>query len=197
MAKELVFHLDGAEYSAGPVKIERKKLHGWSEVKALDDQGNECASVNMDEGGTLILPKGSLGMGVLSPEGEWVERSSLKAVTPDGADAPLVPSSYDAPVLLDREASIEEFLDHNVAALYQLVGASDAFIRALGNKIFSFTYNLRADYEGSPAFVLAQDGTVYMFAGWKTDFAFLSLNQVAALDEDEEESDDEIDFSFM
>jgi hypothetical protein len=36
-----------------------------------------------------------------------------------------------------------------------------------------------------------------MFAGWKTDFAFLSLNQVAALDEDEEESDDEIDFSFM
>jgi hypothetical protein len=199
MAKDLIFTLSGADYSAAPVKIDRKKLYGWSEVKALDDAGNECVAVNMDESGTLILPKGGLGMGILSPEGEWVERASLKALTPDGLDAPLVPSSYDAPVLLGREASVEEFLDHNITALYQLSGASGEFIRALGDKIFTFTYNLRADYEGSPAFVLAKDGAAYLFTGQNTNFAFLSLNETAVLDEDEEESADEaeIDFTLM
>ena len=196
MAKDLIFTLSGAEYSASPTKIDRKKLYGWSDVKALDDTGAECLAVNMDEGGTLILPKGSMGLGILSPEGEWVERSALKALTPDGQDAPLVPSSYDGPVVLEREAGVEEFLDHNITALYQLVGASGEFIRALGDTIYTFIYNPRADYEGSPAFVLARDGAAYLFTGCKTDFAFLSLNETALLDEEEEDSADETEIDF-
>ena len=57
MAKNLSFTLDGAEYFAAPVKIERKKLYGWSEVIALDDEGNECSLVTVDETGSFIIPK--------------------------------------------------------------------------------------------------------------------------------------------
>jgi len=101
MAKNLSFTLDGAEYFAAPVKIERKKLYGWSEVIALDDEGNECSLVTVDETGSFIIPKGGTGMGILAPDGKWADRSSLKAVDAEGKDAPLVPSSFDAPVVLD------------------------------------------------------------------------------------------------
>ena len=206
MAKNLTFSIGGKSYEAAPVKIERKKLYGWVELKALDDKGDECAAVSVDEGGELIIPKGGTGLGILDEEGRWVERGSLKAVFAEtGEPAPLVPSSYDAPVVLDKPVSPEEFLDHEITALYQLNGAdanADAdFIKALNNKIYSFVYNLRADYEGTPAFVLAQDGAAYMFTGNKTDFQYLSLEQAGAVEEEAEEAledeSEEIDFSFM
>lgn len=34
MAKELSFSLAGAEYAAAPVKLERKKIYGWSDLVA-------------------------------------------------------------------------------------------------------------------------------------------------------------------
>ena len=30
MAKELKFMISGAEYASAPVKLERKKIYGWS-----------------------------------------------------------------------------------------------------------------------------------------------------------------------
>ena len=98
MARNLVFRINKAEMAAAPVKVDRKKLYGWTELKALDDEGRECRSATMDETGTLIIPKGGMGMGLLSPEREWVERSSLKAVRADGSDAEIIPSSYNAPI---------------------------------------------------------------------------------------------------
>ena len=55
MAKNLSFTLGGAEYAAAPVKIERKKLYGWSEVIALDDDGKECSVVTVDETGAAAV----------------------------------------------------------------------------------------------------------------------------------------------
>ena len=34
MAKELMFKLAGADYGAAPVKLERKKIYGWTDVEA-------------------------------------------------------------------------------------------------------------------------------------------------------------------
>ena len=42
MAKELVFKLNGAEYSSAPVKLERKKIYGWSTVVATNRDGELC-----------------------------------------------------------------------------------------------------------------------------------------------------------
>jgi hypothetical protein len=110
MARTLTFAVNGAEYSAAPVKLDRKKLYGWREIVALDDDGRECRMVNMDETGTLVIPKGGLGLGILSPENEWVERSSLKAVRADGSDAELVPSSFAASIPLEKTGTVKNFL---------------------------------------------------------------------------------------
>ena len=39
MAKELIFKLSGTDYSAAPVKLERKKIYGWSDIVATDRNG--------------------------------------------------------------------------------------------------------------------------------------------------------------
>jgi len=203
MAKSLTFTISGKSFEASPVKIERKKLYGSVEVAALDDEGGECSAVSVDEGGALVIPKGGTGLGVLDGKGRWVERASIKTVFAEtGKPAPLVPSSYDAPIVLDKQVSAEEFLDYEITAFYQLDGAAADFVKALGGGIYYFVYNLRADYEGSPAFVLAQDGVAYMFTGNKTDFQYLSLEQAGVVEDEGEEEiaddeSDELDFSFM
>jgi hypothetical protein len=198
MARTLRFSVNGAEYAASPVKVDRKKLYGWSEMIALDDDGRECSMVSMDETGTLIIPKGGLGMGILAPDFSWVERSSLKAVKPDGSEAELIPSSFDAPIVLDKTADEDEFLNHSITAVYQLDEAPPELITAVGDKIYTFTYSYRSSYAGSAAFLLAAAGTLFMLAGYKTEYEMLSLPQASAIDdevEEEEETEDELDFS--
>lgn len=43
MVKELMYKLAGADYVAAPVKLERKKIYGWSDIVATD-QGGEAAA---------------------------------------------------------------------------------------------------------------------------------------------------------
>ncbi len=42
MAKQLMFKLAGADYGAAPVKFERKKIYGWTDLVATDRDGNVC-----------------------------------------------------------------------------------------------------------------------------------------------------------
>ena len=200
MARNLTFKLKGKEYSANPVKVDRSKLYGWTELKALDDAGRECRIVNMDETGSLIIPKGGLGMGMLSPEGEWVERSSLKAVKSDGSDAGSVPSSFSSPIELKQTVDAETFMDHKITSVYQLDEAAE-LIAALGDSIYSFTYSFRDSFKGDPAFVLAAGGALFMLVGQKLDFQMIGLAQAETIDEEnsdeEEEDSDELDFSMM
>ena len=200
MAKNLSFTLGGAEYAAAPVKIERKKLYGWSEVIALDGEGNACTAVTVDETGSFIIPKGGTGMGIVSPDGKWAERSSLKAVDAEGRDAPLVPSSFDAPIVLDTTITSERFLEYIITALYQLEGGTE-LAAAVKDSIYSFTYNPRSDYEGSEALLLAQDGEAFMLLGYDPGFTFIGLAQAEVVEEAGEEEgeaeDEDIDFSMM
>ena len=199
MARNLVFRINNAELAAAPVKVDRKKLYGWTELKALDDEGRECRTVTMDETGTMILPKGGLGMGLLSPDREWVERSSLKAVKADGAEAETIPSSYNAPIELTETVDAAIFLDHNITAVYHLQDAPADFITAVGDKIYAFTYSFRDSYKGDPAFVLVSGSSLFMLVGIRAEYEMLTLAQAESLDEteseDDEEESDDFDFS--
>jgi hypothetical protein len=197
MARNLTFSIGGASYAATPTKVERARLYGWSETLALDDDEHECRAVSMDETGTLIIPPGGLGMGILNEDGRWVDRSGLKYVTLDGKEAPLVKSSYEGAVVLEREASAEEFLDHSITAVYQLDGVSPELLAAVGGRILAFVYSFRDAYEGSQAFLLANSGVLFMLVGYRTAFEMLSLAEAGAIEpeEDEEEESGEIDFS--
>jgi hypothetical protein len=139
-------------------------------------------------------------MGILSSSSRWVERSSLIAVRSDGQKAELVPSSYDNPITLDKTVSVEEFLNYTITAMYQLeTGAAD-LAATLGEAIYTFAYNYRADYEGSDAFLIAQGGEVFMLLGYNPGFEFVGLEEAEALAEetaDDEEESGDIDFAMF
>ncbi|GHV84714.1 hypothetical protein AGMMS50230_03220 [Spirochaetia bacterium] len=201
MARTLTFTVNGADYSASPVKIDRSKLYGWTELKALDENGRECRMVNMDETGTLIIPKGGLGLGILSPDRSWVDRTALKAVTLDGGDAELIKSSYSGPIELKNTVDTDTFLDHSISTVYQLEEAPAELTAAVGDNIYTFTYSYRDSYKGDTAFILTSDNTLFMLVGFKTEYEMLGLAQAGTIneteetDEDAEEESDELDFS--
>ena len=202
MSRNLTFKLKGAEFAAKPVKVDRSKLYGRTELKALDDEGRECRLVNMDEAASLIIPKGGLGLGILSPEGEWVERSSLKAFKAEGGgDAEPFSSSFSAPIELKETADAETFLDHKITAVYQLDDAPKELLAAVGEEIYKFIYSFRDGYKGDPAFVLAAGGSLFMLVGQKLVFEMIGLAQAEFIEDensdDEEEDSDDLDFSVM
>lgn len=205
MARELTFKVGEKQFSAEPTKIERKKLYGWTEILALDDSGNECKLVSMDESGTLVIPKGGVGLGILSPDGEWVPRSELQAVHLDGTPAELIPSSYSIEIELKEKVSPEVFLDYSIKSFYQLDNLSEELIELIGDDIYNFKYNYRDGFEGDDAFLLTADDTdankrLYMMIGVLNNFEMLSLTETAVIEEtpeEEEEEDAEIDFSMF
>jgi len=201
MARNLTFSLGGKQYCASPQKIERKKLYGWTETLALDDEGNECKLVSMDESGTLIIPKGGIGLGIVSPDMDWVERGALKAVTLDGEDAVLKKSSYDAPIVLERTVTPEQLLDNSITAFYLIEDADPELIAAVGDAIYTFDYQYRDGYEGSNAFLIGNEGALFMLLGYASAFEMLSLEEAGYIEdadaEEEEEENDDIDFSMF
>jgi hypothetical protein len=206
MARALTFRINQAEYQAVPTKIERKKLYGWTETLALDDHDNECRMVSTDESGIMIIPKGGTGIGILSPDGKWVNRSQLQAVKEDGEPAEIMPSSFNISIELERKVSFEEYMDHNITAFYQMDEADTAFIEAIGDDIYTFTYNYRDSYDGSPAFLLTAEDPgkgrkLFLLIGTLIRLEMLRLEESGVIEEVEGETDaddsDEIDFSMF
>jgi hypothetical protein len=201
LARTLTFSIGGREYEVSPSKIDRKKLYGWSEVIALDDEGKKCNFVSMDETGTILIPKGSLGLGILSATQEWMDRSSLKTVYMDGNDAKIIPSSFDETIHLEKIANPEELLDHSIISSYELVEADPSLIERVKDNIYTFTYNYRKGYEGSPAFLIENENTLFLLVGHKTEFKMISLNEFSELEDeissDEKDLEDDIDFSMF
>ena len=203
MAKSLIFQIGSSEYSLEALKLDRKKLYGWSEKIALDKNDDECNTVSLYSEESMILPKGSTGLGSLSNDGQWVEKSDMHYVDADGNEAVLVPSSFSIPIMLDEKVSIETFLEHNITAIYTLQGEENCsdFIEILQNEseIYTFTFNYRADYEGDPAFVIENSDELFVLVGKKIEFEMIGLDEEGILDETEDEAseEDEFDFSMM
>ena len=202
MAKPLIFKLEEKEFQLEPVKLDRKKLYGWSEKIALDEQNNECELLTFEPRTMSILPSGAVGQGMISQEGEWVERSQLKAVTADGTAAEKIPSAFDAPIVLDQTVSEEEFLDHYITAIYTLQGEENCpeFVKQIAiGPIFTFQFSYRAGFNSNPAFLVESQGELFVLVGKKSSFEFVGYEQVGYLDEEDDttESFDDFDFGMM
>lgn len=198
MAQSLRFKLGGAEYEAAPVKIERKKLYGRVDTEATDASGAVCTAVRLDPDGDLIIPAGALKQALLDEDGQWVERAELKPVDAEGNEVPVVPSSFDGVIELSTKVSAEAFLDHVWKSVYQLDEPSLA--AALGDDIYAFPFNYRAAPGADEGYLLASDGTAFLFLGEKSEFAYIGIEEEAVLDEEVEETtedEDDFDFSMM
>ena len=199
MAKELIFKLAGTDYAAAPVKLERKKIYGWTSLVATDRAGGVCESAYLSPDDSLIIPSGGLKQATVDSEGRWVDKSELKAYSEDGEqELPVLPSSFDAPIDLAQKVSAEEFLDNDWESVYQLDNPELA--AAVGDDIFKFDFCYRSGTNHNDGYLLNTPGGLFLFAGDKQEFPLLSLSEEAAIDdadEPEEESLDELDFSML
>jgi hypothetical protein len=190
-------------YELEPIKLDRKKLYGWSETLILDENGSECQVSDFLVQNSLFLPKGSFGLGALDANNNWVEKNELKAVNANGEGVIQIPSSFDSVITLDSTVSIEEYLEYAITSVYSLQGEENCpdFVERIKNSkdIFTFDFNYRASYEPDKAFILESAGELFVLVGKKTDFNFIGLAETALLDDEdtESETDDELDFSMM
>lgn len=198
MAKELQFTLDGASFSAAPVKLERKKLYGWSSIVAQDRDGNICSAAYISPEDSLMIPSGATKLSTVDEAGNIVKKADLQAFDPDGNRLESVPSSFEGVITLERKATEEEFLDHEWASVYQIQNIDLA--AAVGERIFSFPFSYSGGTSLQEGFLMNCPAGLFLFAGAPVDFAPVSLGEEAVIDETEEEvvdDIDELDFSMI
>ena len=199
MAKELMFKLAGTEYGAAPVKLERKKIYGWTDTVATDRNGDVCNSAYLSPDDALVIPSGGLKQAVVDDGGRWVEKSALVAYSEDGSEVlPVQPSSFDAPIELKEKATTEEFLDNDWESVYQLVNPDLA--AAVGDDIYKFDFSYRGGTNHNEGYLMNTPGGLFLFAGDKQEFPLVSLAEETTIDDTEEpveEEIDELDFSMF
>jgi hypothetical protein len=199
MAKVLIFNLSGTEFPAASVKLERKKIYGWTETIATDKEGDICKAAYLSPDDSLIIPSGGLKQAVVDAAGNWMDKADLKAFSEDGTkELPVFPSSFDSPIELINKASIEDFLDNDWESVYLLVNPDLA--ASVGNDIYKFEFSYRGGVNHNDGYLLNTPGGLFLFAGDRQEFPFLSLADETSIDDTEEpaeESIDELDFSMF
>lgn len=199
MAKELIFKLQGADFAAEPVKLERKKLYGWTETVATDRSGGECNTAYLSPYDALIIPAGGLSQGTVDASGRWVEKKTLTAYDENGVDVlPILPSSFDSPIELTVKVSIDEFLDNDWESVYQI--KNESLLAALGNDIYKFDFSFRGGVNHNFGYLVATPAGLFLFAGDAQPFQMVGLAEETIIDEADdtpEESIDELDFSMF
>jgi hypothetical protein len=191
MAKELSFILGGVTFSAAPVKLERKKIYGWSTLVATDREGNPCIAAYLSPEDSLMIPAGAAKMATVDESGNIVKKADLTTFDVDGKALETVPSSFEGTIDLNRKASEEEFLDHEWASVYQL--QCPELAEAVGMDIFAFPFSYSGGTTLNDGFILNCPTGLFLFVGTKVDFTPVSLGEEAVIDDTEEEAIEDLD----
>jgi len=199
----LKLEFQGTPIHCGISKVDRSKLYGYTKTEILDDRGRPCKSAILASDGRTLIPAGGVALAYISPSGIWRDKSDLKAVGLNGKPIEPVPSTFNQSVALDREASFEELLDHNIRMVYALSpedGSSfpGPLLDQLGSgKIFSFPFSYRGGMTADTAFLMeGADESIWMLIGKETDIHLLSRDQIRGFTEEESEDDEEEDLDF-
>ncbi len=205
MAKPLTVVFEGETINLGLSKVDRDKLYGYSDLEVVDDAGKPCELATLISDGHSIVGKGGTALAYLTEDGHWRKKAELKAFDPDNKPITPVKSTFDNPVTLDTTATTDEYLSHNIHAIYQLTPdeVSEPLQESLAaGTIYTFPFSFRGGLEANAGFLLqGSDGNPFLCVGGRTDLEFLGLDEVApaVADADEPlgEDDDAIDFSMM
>jgi hypothetical protein len=205
MAKPLVFQWRDRPISFQMAKVDRARLYGFKESEVLDDQGQRCELATLAQDGQTVIGRGGTGFGTLTVDGTWIEKNQLRPVDPAGQTIQPVASSFSAPVPLAEQATVEDYLDCAVRAVYLMETTDD--ITGLVDElkqgtVYRFPYSYRGGLEPDLGFLLANaEGKVFCAIGKPAKVEFLGLAQAAPAVEDEneesEEEADAMDFSMM
>jgi len=205
--RTLQFRYGGEALGLVPMKLDRSKLYGTVEVEALDEQGRRCELMTLGTDGKMLIGKGGKAMGFITPEGQWVERSTLQARDIDDNPLEPVPSSFDAPIPLEGKTTVDDYLAHNIKSVYVLEGdhpkLAELAAELRAGAIYKFDYSFRGGLVADKGFLLAgADDTLFMAVGQPTHLHFLGLDVQPAYDEEAEAApgepgEDELDFGMM
>ncbi len=203
MAKPLTIQFAGESVDFDLEKVDRAKLYGYVDTEVLDEAGKRCELGTLAGDGHSVVGKGGTALAYLSHDGLWKTKADLKPVDVDGKPIEPVRSTFDAPVALDTKVSVDEYLSHNIASIYQLstAGTDEALRKELaGGAIFSFPFSYRGGLEASVGFLLtAADGQIFLCVGTPTKLEFVGLTETAAVlaEDTAGDDDDALDFSLV
>ena len=196
--RKIIFKLNNKEYTAEIEKIERKKLYGYSELKAETDKGKECKLAFIDEFTNTIIPKNGLSIGSVDDNMKWIERDELKAVGEDNKPLEIQKSSFESGITLKESVSESDLLTYNIKSIYFI--NNDLLKAAVKTKIYTFPFIFKEGYfKGYTAFLLNSETDLFMLIGIPAFLQYLKLENAADIEDvdDETETDDEIDFEMM
>jgi hypothetical protein len=200
MAKQLNVQYRGRELHLGLDKVDRARLYGYVDAEVLDETGQPCELATLGGDGNTLIGRGGTALATLSPNGIWREKSALQAVDPEGNLIMPVRSSFDAPMLLEKHASIDDYLAHNIHLVYRLDidgDATELLDELRGGAIYTFPFSYRGGLEAYAGFLLiGSDGNLFLAAGSTPSFEFVGLNQPAGAAEEEAAEEDEEDTGF-
>jgi hypothetical protein len=195
-----VVRFGDAEIPCNLNRVERSDLYGFVETEALDEQGRKCTLATLADDGKSVIVSGGTALVTLAPDGSWLDKKACIPTDNQGNRITPVASSYAAPVSLEKTATVDEYLSHDIRAVYQVSSEADfgpLTTELKKGTIFCFPYSFRGGLEADAAFILlAADGTPFIAIGCPTQLQFVGLEEIAAVS-DEESEDEEIDFSMM
>ncbi len=201
MARTATLTFDKLSFSAEFVKVDRKKLYGWSKIVVSDKDSSPCSTASIADG-SHILPSKSTTLQGFNESGEYISRSNLIGVDSDNNVVEKVPSTYDVDSNLEI-SSLDNYLSLNVKSVYQLniVENKEELLKILNDgTILMFPFNYRADYEADDAFIISSNQNIFAVVGSKANFEFIGLEnkEEEIVEIDEEQSDeDEFDFGML
>ena len=185
-------------------KIDRTKLYGFKEVLVYDEHETECELATLAEDGKTLVGKGGTGIGQLTADGKWTDKSKLKPIDLEGNEIQPVPSSFAAPIELTEVVTVDNFLEHNIRLIYRLniesgSESEEALHQSLKNgEIFRFPYSYRGGLEADTGFLMMNENDeIFFLVGDSTEVDFVGLQQVSTATSQDSDDTDLMDFSMM
>lgn len=205
MAKPLTVEYQGKLIDLTLEKVDRARLYGYVETEVLDEHGNRCEMATLTADGHSIVGKGGIALAHLTQDGLWRKKAELRPVDVHGKDLTPVRSSFDAPVKLERTATLDEYLSHNIHLIYRLVPDREhpALVAELQRgTIFAFPFSFRGGVEASAGHLLrGSDGNLFLCVGSPAALEFVSLEAITAVadgdDSDDADEEGALDFNMV
>lgn len=199
MARKLEFQFGSGTFTCTIEKVDRSKVYGHVATKVYDANDKPCELATIARDGRTIIPFGGTASGYVNTEGLWIDRDELVPIDRDGKSIDEVPSSFKAPIKLEQEVMIEEFLNHPIRLTYLLSNNTDInpdlHTKLKTGSIYKFPFSYRGGIHYDPAFMLLdEEENLWMLIGHKSDIEYLGFEQAAicaARANDEAEDDDE------
>lgn len=205
-SKPLVFQFEDSVVSFDMVKVDRSKLYGFKELEVNDGEGNPCELATLADDGKTVIGKGGTGIGQISSDGIWCDKTQLMPVDIEGEEITPVTTSFGTTIPLEQTATLDTFLNHNIRLCYIMESEDlhESLMEKLKNgTIFQFPYSYRGGLVADTGFLLLNsDGQIFFLVGDPTAVEFVGLQQAASVvaetaDETEDSEDSLMDFGMI